>query len=42
MDLGNVLIYPGQSARVEIDLVQKLEAAEGAFQFTLPQYYYPK
>jgi hypothetical protein len=39
LDIGNIL--PGDTARVEITIIQTLEVQNGAYDFVFPMTYYP-
>ena len=40
LDIGNLL--PGQTAKIELMLIQPLKVDEGAFDFNVPMSYFPK
>ena len=40
LDVGNIL--PGETATIEITIVQPLESSNGSFDFELPLSYFPK
>ena len=40
LEIGN--IQPGQSAKIEINVIQPLSSEDGAYNFNLPLSYFPK
>lgn len=40
LDIGNIL--PGQTAKIELQIIRPLKVNQGAFEFILPMNYFPK